>query len=303
MSWSYFLQISTLAGINALVALGLYPCVITGQLSVTHAALAGIGGYAAGILATRVEWPLALTIVAGGAVAAGVAAWISAIVSRMHGLYLAIATLGLGESLVVLANNIAITGGPAGLSGIPLKANVGSVLLTLSAVLYCFHRLEHSRLGQAMRAVGYDETAAQAVGISPGRIRVFAFAFGGFLSGMGGALFAHYVGIVEPSDLSFIREVNLYLYLGVGGLTTPWGAVVGAFMLTYLAEVLRFSLYGRFLLFGLLLAVIMVIRPSGLVSRRSLRRSIPGSVNNSLSGVAGGTASWRSWLDLWRKRK
>src|SRR5262245_10432313 len=116
MSLPYFFQITTLAAINALITLGLYPAVATGQLSVAHAALAGVGGYAAGLVSINTGLPLAVAVVVGGAAASVTAAIVSAVVSRLHGLYLAIATLAMGEALVVVSNNLEVLGGARGLS-------------------------------------------------------------------------------------------------------------------------------------------------------------------------------------------
>jgi branched-chain amino acid transport system permease protein len=143
-----------------------------------------------------------------------------------------------------------------------------------------FQRPEPSRrgcIGYAILAVGKDETVARSLGISVERIRGIAFGVGGALAGMGGGLLAHNNGLIEPSNLAFGAEPLFFIFLIVGGPATPWGAVLGTFLMWWLQEVLRFGQNGQFLflsqadrywVLGLILVSVVVVRPDGLLKRR-----------------------------------
>lgn len=270
----YTISVVTLVCINVIVALGLYVTILSGQLSALHAALLGVGGYAAGYLAVNFETSLWLTLLVGAVAGGLVGVLVCCCLFRLAGFYLSIATLAVGQALVTVANNVSGLGGADGLSGVPLR--VGLTLALVSAVVVFLGVLywERSLGGFAARALGEDETAAQSVGISLRRVRVSAFLVGGALAGFAGAMQAQNVGIVVPSSLSFQAEVTLFFYVGIGGMASSLGAVSGAVIITVLPELLRFSTYDRYLYFGLALALMMVLRPFGLIPRIPLGRRI-----------------------------
>jgi len=268
-------------GVDVIVAIGLYITVLSGQLSAGHAALMGIGGYASGLLLIHSGLSLGPGLVF--ALIAGFAAGVLLAVGllRLDGLYMPIGTIAAAQALVNLATNTGFLGGADGLTGIPLQGGVLLTVLSAIAVIVMAAFWERSIGGLKTRALGQDSLAAQVCGVNRTRVRLMAFAVGGALAGYAGALQAGNTGIVTPDSLGFLAAVVLFFYIGIGGITSYAGAVVGAVLVTVLPEVLRFSVYDRYLYFGLALVIILVVRPRGLIpriplgaGRRSFRRLI-----------------------------
>jgi len=127
--------------------------------------------------------------------------------------------------------------------------------------------IDRSSFGRSMRAVRDSEIAAEAVGINPAFAHIGSFVIGTSIAGLAGGLWAHYLGVIKPVDMSLDRSLFFLIYLAVGGMEHWAGALLGTFTLGLLPEVIRFSREYRLAFFGLLLAGFMVLRPSGLVSR------------------------------------
>lgn len=266
----YWLEIINHVGINAIIALGLWVAIATGQLSVGHAAFAGIGGYVSAILTRDLHVPFLLALVCAGVVACIVGVIVSLLSLRLQHMFLAVATLGFGEAMVVLLLNIDYVGGIVGFQKIPLESNTLVIYAILAVLVFLFWRLENSRLGQAFRVVKDDEVIAAAVGINVGRTKVLAFGVSTFVAGVGGGLYVHLIGIVLPTDLGFAHSLNYLIFIVVGGVGTFWGPVVGSAVLTMLPELLRFSAQHRYVMFGLALLLMVVFRPRGLLTRRPI---------------------------------
>ena len=272
----YAVGVTTLTCINIIIAIGLYITILSGQLSALHAALAGVGGYAAGYLAVTYSTSLWITLVVGAAAGAVVGVAVCCCLFRLAGFYLSIATLAVGQALVTVADNVTTVGGADGLSGIPLRVGMTLAFVSAIVVIVGVRHWQNSLGGYTSRALGEDEVAAMASGVSLRRVRVWAFLVGGLLAGYAGALQAQNIGIVVPNSLSFQAEVTLFFFVGIGGMSTYAGALWGAILVTVLPEVLRFSTYDRYLYFGLALALAMMLRPYGLIPRVPLGRGLLG---------------------------
>lgn len=299
---NYYLQVATLIGINGLLGLSVYLVLSTGQLTLGNAGFMSLGAYTAALLATRAGAPAWLTIPAGALVAALVAIPLGYACLRLRGVYLAIATLGFTESVRVLFQNWSFAGGALGVSGIPslarsvqgvLRATVAQlppdithaklanlavlllVLLILALALAFVYRQSRARVGRAYEAIRIDEIAAEASGINITYYKVLAFVQGAFLAGLAGGLAAHVNFAIGPTDFAFSRAVEMLTFVVVGGSTTPIGPVLGAALLIGLSEWLRdFRLFGarmsdyRLILYGILLMLMVALRPQGLLSAR-----------------------------------
>lgn len=270
----YISDLATIAGIEVIVALGLYLQMATGQISAGQAAFMGIGAYAAGIVSMRWGFSLAATILSSAVIGGLIGALFAVLVLRLSHWFLAVATLAFGEALVVVAQNVDAFGGPSGFYGIPLRTTLWWVLGVLVIVLYVMSWVQRSRYGHAFRAVNQDENVAAALGIDAKRIRVVCFGAGTALAGVGGALMAQYTGLVQPTDLGFANSLPFLLYVAVGGTYNFWGTVLGTVLLLELPELLRFTLYDRLLLYGILMILVMIIRPQGLLG--ASRNRLPG---------------------------
>jgi branched-chain amino acid transport system permease protein len=263
----YVLDIITNCGINVLVAIGLYVTVLSGQLSAGHAALMGIGGYVSGYLLINTGIPLTGSVTC--AVLAGMlfGGFLAVSLLRLEGFYMPIGTLAAAQALVSVANNLRSVGAADGLSGIPLQGGVRTAVISAALVVVGTRFWERSLGGLNTRALGQDSLAAQVCGVNRTRVRVVAFACGGAIAAYAGALRAGNTGIVVPDDLGFMATMALFFYIGIGGITGYMGATVGAIAVTVLPEVLRFSIYDRYLYFGTALCLIMILRPHGVIPR------------------------------------
>jgi branched-chain amino acid transport system permease protein len=271
----------------ACVTVGLQITLASGQFSVTHAALMGLGAYAGGIATKAWHWPFVASLALGLAVGAAFGAALAILLQRTSGVLLGTVTIAIGQALsIIIRNTTEIlgvkTGGSQGLTGIPTKSTLAWASAALAFALVAALTLRRSRVGMAMLALGKDEAVARSLGISQLSTRLWGFAGGGALAGLGGVLIAHNDGVIQPANLSFASEPLFFIFLMVGGVTTPWGAVAGTIGVWWLQELLRFpwTANGHFLflqqsdrywILGALLVVAVIFRQQGIVVRRPIR--------------------------------
>jgi branched-chain amino acid transport system permease protein len=303
---AYLVSVATLAAIFAIAALGLnLQFGIAGLFNVGCAGFFAVGAYATAIV-TGPHWalglggfglPVPVGLAAAPAVAAGLAALVAVLVLRLAGDYLAIATFGLAAVLQVAATNVAsVTGGPGGLSGIPLALRQGAglgggiawleVCILLAAFVYAvLERLDAAPWGRALRAVSEDAVAAAASGKNVTRFRLQAFVIGAALTGLAGGLYAHNAGFISPQDFLPILTFQLYAMVIVGGIGRHAGALVGTLVVwllwsgsgQVLAGALAPALQGRagairVIVIAAVLLAMLLLRPAGLLPERIGRR-------------------------------
>ena len=268
----YHIQILTFMGINTILAVGLNLITgYTGQLSLGHATFMGIGAYAATLSFLKLELPFVVAIIVG-AVIAGIFGFIIGVPTlRLKGDYLAIATLGFGEIARNVLLNMKITGGPMGLRGIPKITNIYIVIIAIALLIFALNRIMNSRVGKSFIAIREDELAAEAMGINTTRFKILAFAIGAFYAGVAGGLYAFQVRYINPGNFAFMRSIEILCMVVLGGMGNTYGAILGAFIITVLPELLRsvspaVSQY-RMVIYGLLLVILMIVRPQGLLSQ------------------------------------
>lgn len=266
----YAQSVFVTGGIFAIAASGLYITLAAGQTSVMTQALVGVGGYAAGVSSVELHVGFLPSLLFGAVAGAIVGAIVAFLLRQMNGMVLGVATIAIGQALSMIASNIPALGGSLGYSGIALQTTINWVVLLLVIVMIGFTWLRRTHLGLAILAVGKEPAVAEALGISSTFARVWAFALGGVLTGVAGALQAHWLSVVEPTDLGFANEALIFMYLIVGGTGTPWGAVLGAIGINWLLEGLKFTGSARFWILGILLVVVVLLRPRGLLPRRNL---------------------------------
>ena len=274
---------------------------ITGQFSLGPNAFLAVGAYASAILTLSPEekirtfilqpmaWPLSeisvsfpVSLLAAGLVAAFLAMLMALPVFRVRGDYLAVVTLGFGEVVQLVANNlIAITNGPLGLKGLTPYTNLwwswGLCLLTV----LCTVRLVNSSYGRSMKAVREDEMAAEAMGINAFWTKTLAFVFSAFFQGLAGGLLAHLVTTISPSLFSFLLTFNLLIIIVIGGLGSTTGAIIAAVIFGWGGELLRvveepMTIFGyyvegipgmRMVIFSIMLILVMLFARSGIMGR------------------------------------
>jgi branched-chain amino acid transport system permease protein len=229
--------------------------------------------------------PFPVALLAAGVVAAAFAVITGFPVFRVRGDYLAIVTLGFGEVVRVLANNLqGLTNGSLGLKGLYPYTNLwwswGVAAATVATVL----ALVNSSYGRALQAIREDETAARAMGVNTFRHLMLAYILSGFFFGVGGGLLAHLITTISPSLFTFFLTFNLLIIIVVGGLGSTSGAVIAALVLTLAGEWLRvveephtwggLTLPGvpglRMVLLSLALLLVILFCRRGLLGRREL---------------------------------
>jgi branched-chain amino acid transport system permease protein len=273
---NYWLQIAVNAEIMVIAAVGLYVTFgLNGQVSLGQAAFYAIGGYATGLLVTKLSMDLGLAIVLAVVVSvvAGLAIGIPAL--RLKGHYLALATLGFGQVIaLILVNWSWLSGGALGVRDI-VAPIFGLELVTVSdwavfigivmvVAIYFVQMVRVSSYGRAMQAVRDSDIAAAAMGVSLSRVKVLAFGIGAAFAGLAGALNAGFVTYISPGTYDLALSVSMLAMVVVGGAKSPWGAVIGAVLLTFLPEVLRGVEEYYLLIYGLLLLVMVAFVPGGI---------------------------------------
>lgn len=265
----YLLQIMVNIGIGIVLALGLNVITgLTGQLSLGHAAFMSIGAFTSALLTIKLGLPFSLNLLLTGLTTALVGTLIGYPILRLTGDYLAICTLGFAEIIKVVFLNLDITNKALGLSVPPAKTAVPipfvvMAVVILAIVLVSF--IHNSRFGRALKAIRGDEIAAEAMGINVARYKVQSFAVGTFLAGVGGGLYAHFIGYINPSDFGFLKSIDILSMIVLGGLGSIPGSIIGAAVLSAAPEFLRFMAAYRMLVYGGLLVFMMIFRPNGLM--------------------------------------
>ncbi len=279
---NYLSDILTMVCINVILAVSLNLVTgFLGQLVLGHAGFMLVGAYAAALftlhsgLSLSVAFPIGLLI--GGLVAAIFGVLIGVPALRLRGDYLAIITLGFGEIIRVIANNLTITNGAKGLYGIESlnsrfnpTAMFTYVFFIAVLVIFINFTFGTSRHGRAVIAIREDEIAAEASGINTTYYKLLAFILAAFIAGVAGGLYAHQIGIIDPSKFDFNRSTEILVMVVLGGMGSITGSVISATVLTVLPEALRgFSDY-RMLLYSIVLICVMLFRPTGLLGRSEL---------------------------------
>lgn len=284
----YYINVLILCCLNALIVMGLNMLMgYAGQVSLGHAAFFGLAAYTTAVATATLGLPIPVGIVAGVIVSAGVGWLIAVPTLKLHGNYLAMATLGFGIIVSIVFNEaVAVTGGPSGFVGIPRLTLFGYAFATDQSYYYLTagvlwlatlvsRRVIGSRTGRALRAIHVSESAAQAMGIDIAKHKRFVFVLSAVYAGVAGALYAHHLTFVAPSSFGFHFSVQLITMVVLGGMASIWGAVAGAFFLTSLPEFLRMFEEVDILIYGALLVACMMFMPDGLAgAAKSLARRI-----------------------------
>lgn len=263
----------------------------TGLLSVVQGAFFGLGAYTSGLLALHFGIPFPLSCFAGMAVAALVSFVVSLPCLRLHDDYFVIATFGFQMILFSIFNNwMELTRGPLGIPGIPqpvifgwyvdshLKFLILSSFFAAIAYLVVW-RIASSPFGRVLHAIREDEVLAKALGKNTLRFKVTAFAVSAALAASAGSLYAHYITYIDPTSFTVMESILIISMVIIGGAGSLWGPLIGAVVLVTLPEALRFLGFPsavaanlRQVIYGILLVVMMMVRPQGLVGRYGFGR-------------------------------
>lgn len=270
--WTYQNVVVAL-GVNGLLALSIYVVLAAGQLSLGQAAFMGLGAYASALLTLKLHAPFWLVLPLSPVVPVLFALLVGGPTLRLSGIYLAIATIGLGEVLRAVYLNVDALGGALGLSGIPEAAPLWLIYALLAAALLVLWQVGRSRVGRAMEAMRTDETAALAMGVNVRRYRLATLVASAALAGLAGALSAHSTDFIGPNDYGFEPAVSILSFALLGGIGSPFAPVAGAFVLTLLPEALRGLADLRLVLNGVVIVLAVLFLPRGLLSWRMRRQA------------------------------
>lgn len=274
----YDLNLFVMAGIYAIVCIGLNLLIgYAGQMSLGHAAFYGIGAYTTTILTTKFGAPAWLGLGLAPIITGALAYLIGKPILRLRGLYLAMASFAFGEVMLILFNEqTQWTGGAMGTRGIP-KLGIGGIELDTPGKFYYLVwilallglwialNLVRTRVGRVLRAVRDNEDAARALGVDTASFKVAIFALSAAFAGLGGALYAHYLGFVSPESFNFFFNILVIVIVIIGGMHNVWGAVLGTFVMVWLGEFLRQYKELNMVIYGLALMLMVALMPGGLI--------------------------------------
>jgi branched-chain amino acid transport system permease protein len=276
--WTYQNLVYAL-GVNGLLALSMYVVLAVGQLSLGQAAFMGLGAYSSALMTLQLKLPFPVVLPASVVVPVLFALLIGVPTLRLAGVYLAIATIGLGEVLRAVYLNVDALGGALGLSGIPQRAEAWMIYGLLAIAVLGLWLVGRSRIGRAMAAMREDETAAAVMGVPVRRYKMGALLASAVLAGLAGCLSAHVSSFIGPNEYGFEPAVTILSYALLGGIGTPLAPVLGAWLLTVLPEVLRAvgDLPGvgelRLVINGVIIVLAVLFLPRGLLPIRMRRRA------------------------------
>jgi branched-chain amino acid transport system permease protein len=315
-----WVRITNTAILYVFLALGLNIVVgFAGLLDLGYIAFYAVGAYVYALLASPhfdLHLPFWVILPLGAGIACMFGALLGAPTLKLRGDYLAIVTLGFGEIVRIFLNNLSqpvnITNGPQGVTLIdPFRIGSFSfntnqtfagldftgpikyyyfLLLVLIAVIVVNLRLQDSRLGRAWEAIREDEVAARAMGINTRNVKLLAFAMGASFGGIAGGMFAAIQGFISPESFILVESINVVAMVVLGGMGNIWGVILGALLLSFMPEVLRYTVgpvqervFGRMLLepevirmllFGFALVLMMLFRPAGILPSALRKREL-----------------------------
>jgi branched-chain amino acid transport system permease protein len=310
----YFVRIILLIVLNCIFVLSLsLSNGFTGVFSLGHVGFIGAGAYMSGILSLSVEqkhsllphlpallnWfslPFLSATIVAGLFTALLAVIVGYPLMRLSGYFVSVATMGFLIIVnVVLINASNFTRGARTFTGVPLDTTLPWVFGWLTITLFVLWRLVYSPFGRRMKAVRDDTIAASAIGINMLKTRLLAFVIGAFFAGVGGSLFAHYLGSFSPVTFYFAMTMNLIAMLVLGGMGSLSGAMIGVVFVSILSELLRSvergftigditvpALYGASqIVLGFLFILVMIFRSKGIMGERELVLGLPKVLANN----------------------
>jgi branched-chain amino acid transport system permease protein len=315
-----WVRITNLAILYILLSLGLNIVVgFAGLLDLGYIAFYAVGAYVYALLASphfNIHWPWWAILPIGAALACLFGVLLGTPTLKLRGDYLAIVTLGFGEIIRIFLNNLSdpfnLTNGPNGITTIdPIRffgidfgtmSRVGPLAFSSTIKYYYFLlgvlivvilvnlRLQDSRIGRAWEAIREDELAARAMGINTRNMKLLAFAMGASFGGVAGGMFSAIQNFISPESFILTESVMVLSMVVLGGMGNIWGVILGAVLLSFVPDVLRYTVtplqmkvFGRaivdpevlrMLLFGLAMVVMMIFRPAGLLPSAVRKREL-----------------------------
>ena len=287
----FYLGLVQIVSVHTILGLSAYIILLTGQVTMAQAGLVSVGAFCSAMLTTMAGWNIVPAMFIGSLGTCVLAIVLGYPALRVKGMIFVIATLAFGEAVRLFWFNFKFQVekngemiGPNEAEGFRMiryfpENGWSTVEVTMFLVLFAvlvmlaLWWIDQSRYGSVLRAVGEDELAAQSVGINLTVVKVSAFAVGGFVAGIAGALYAHYTTHIEQENFGVLMATFAIAYPLLGGLSNIFGTLIAViFIQVVLTEMLRFLGDWRNLLYGLLILVAMNFRPRGLMDDNFSKR-------------------------------
>jgi branched-chain amino acid transport system permease protein len=279
-------EILVLLAINVLLVSSYRLLTLTGEWSLAHVVIMGVGAYGSALVTKKLGVPVPLSMLAGASIAALLAFLLSFPLFRMKGFYFLIGSFAAGEVIRLVwkwSDMTWLFGGPKGIKLIPPFPDIPLLsldfynpvhyyylcLIVVAISLVVLYRVEHSRIGLTFHAIHWQDKLAESVGVSTFRYRTLAFVIASFFAGLAGALYAHYVGAIAPDRFNVEEMVYVLIWAIVGGTATFYGPILGVVVLTILNEVVLRALgvdEMRPMFYGAILILFILFLPNGLES-------------------------------------
>lgn len=268
----WFLHILIVIFLNLVLIVGYRLLYITGLVSFCHITFYAIGAYTTAILLTKLGLPFGVCFLASGIMAAAFAVLVGWSAMRTRGAYFFIISLGFFVIFyAILMNWHVMTGGYAGIKDIPPIMGITTVppyyylaMVFCAATIFIMYRLDRSRYGRELYAIGDAEGLADVIGINVFRHRLLAFAIGAGFAGFAGSIHASYYSYIAPASFSLISTIIVIAWCVVGGARTLWGPIIATVALTLFAESLRLSGALNGILYAAVLFIFIMMAPHGI---------------------------------------
>jgi branched-chain amino acid transport system permease protein len=289
----YHLDVLIGVGINIILAVSLNLVNgYTGQFSLGHAGFMSVGAYFSAAVSLFLVPKLLgdaeagavqqggfflAALFAGGLCAAFAGLLVGVPSLRLKGDYLALVTLGFGEIIRVVFQNVEVLGGALGLNGIPAHTTIFWVIAFVALTVFVVTSLVHSTYGRGFLATHDDEIASEAIGLNTTNYKIVAFVIGAFFAGIAGGLYGHFKLTITPTGFDFTKSIEIVVMVILGGMGNTFGVILAAVLLTLLPELLRPIAEYRMIIYSFLLIVLMLVRPQGLFNFHLRRTPKPSS--------------------------
>ena len=286
----YVITVLSNIGMISFIALSAYLLLLTGEISFGQQAYFGLSAYAAGAATAMFQLPIWAGILVGACVAGIIAMVVGALTLQLSGLYFSVATLAFAEMarliLLIVEIQVEVDGemvGPEGANGfhgirwmferdISLTEFMLLIYGLLALTVICLLLVERSRLGSVLRMLGSDDLLAEMQGLNTVRYRILAVGAAGVIAGVGGALYAHFTTYVEPQFFNVMLGVHALAYGLIGGLGTAFGPLIGVAIDVGFLEAIRFIQGYRMIVFGGLVAILLIFMPRGILDEERVHR-------------------------------
>lgn len=263
---SYYTTVMTSAIVNIIAILSMYTLMgLTGIFSMGQAAFMCVGAYTTGMLAIHSSLPMVVIVVLSILAGMFSALLVGFPVVKLRRDYIAMITMGFGEAIVALLNNMSnITGGANGINNIPRKMTLGLGIVVLIIVLVLTMNFKRSKWGRYCIAVKNDELSAAAMGINVARVKLTTFIFASGITALAGSLLAYTTTYVEPTAFGYAKSIDWISFVFVGGVGSLTGTLFSGLIFTTMPEVLRFAEMYRIIVQCVIVLLVVNFLPNGL---------------------------------------